>query len=908
MQAIPSRLLPRRLHHQLALLFAILFALAIAVYAKYTGEEQYRTMVELLQQQARRWVAEMAEESGAEVVAGDRARLEARLLRLAASHEADHMAVFGADGRLLAAVRLSGRHYLADPEFAVPPLPTKVMVSAVADGPSRFRGGRSQRILAWAPVEQQGRVAGWVRAEFDSGPAEEARAHILGDSLVVGLLTIVSATLMVFFFLRTPLGSLRKATAFANQLHSRFGDVEDFSGAPTEIRELGDALNWASLRLYDQNAALSDGERRKSAILDAALDCIIAVDKAGCITEFNPAAERTFGYRRDEVVGRTMIELLVPPRLHEVTRKVMQQLAGGAAELGQRRETVALRRDGSEFPVEVAMAAIELGGSLSFIGYLRDITAEKQAQAALQQAKEVAEQANQAKGDFLANMSHEIRTPMNAILGMTDLALDTRLDAEQREYLSLVKTSADALLAIINDILDFSKIEAGRLDFESIPFGLRECVSMALRTLASKAAERGLQLRQEIADDVPDHYRGDPYRLRQILINLVGNALKFTERGEVCVIVRRDGDADGAALHFAVRDTGIGIPADKQRLIFEAFSQADSSTTRRFGGTGLGLTICQRLVAMMGGRIWVESRIGLGSTFHFTAGLEKLDGLPASSGTENDLPTVAPVVRPLHILLAEDNPVNQTLAVRLLEKLGHRVTVVGNGADAVAESKAGGYDAILMDVQMPVLGGFEATARIRSLEAAGQARIPIIAMTAHAMEGDRQRCLAAGMDGYVSKPIQTPTLVAALADVTAAVTSAAAGEVTAAAPVDTPADKPAVARSGVAETPLFDRTEVLANLGDDEDLLATLAGLYIKDLPQGIAALRAAAAAGDGAATQSAAHALKGAAGNFGAAPLVAALAAIERAGLAGVASAVLLAQVDAVTVLLNRLAAELQA
>jgi PAS domain S-box-containing protein len=533
------------------------------------------------------------------------------------------------------------------------------------------------------------------------------------------------------------------------------------------------------------------------------------------------------------------------------------------------------------------------GRPVRMIGAMMDVTGMKQ-------AKEAAEAASRAKSEFLANMSHEIRTPMNAVLSATELALSTDLNSEQREYVEMAKTSAECLLNVLDDILDYSKIEAGKLDLDPISFRLRESMAVALKPLALRAHQKGLEFTCDVRPEVPEEIIADPTRLRQVILNLLGNAIKFSQQGEVGLEIDvHAGTQDQVELHFQVHDTGIGIPKDKQNLIFEAFSQADGSTARRFGGTGLGLTISSRLVQMMGGRIWVESQPGRGSRFHFTAqarvashtaaaipvpaaelaGLQALvvddnattrriladmlaqrgivatlaqgssevlsllrradesakayelllvdahmpemDGFTlveqirqhssasravvimlASAGERGDAarfrklgvaayltkPVIeselfdavrmalgakaekaqAPALitrhslreaqRKLRILLAEDNVVNQRLAARFIEKRGHAVTVAGSGREALAALETGSFDAILMDVQMPEMDGFEATAAIRNKEKTTGQHVPIIAMTAYAMRGDRERCLAAGMDGYVSKPIRPEDL------------------------------------------------------------------------------------------------------------------------------------------------------
>lgn len=387
--------------------------------------------------------------------------------------------------------------------------------------------------------------------------------------------------------------------------------------------------------------------------------------------------------------------------------------------------------------------------------------------AAEETLKHAAEQANRAKSEFLAHMSHEIRTPMNAVLGMTDLVLDSKLTAEQQESLQIVKESADSLLAILNDILDFSKIEAGKLNMEHIEFDLHQTVQGAAETLAVVARSKGLQLECDIAPDVPAAAAGDPTRLRQVLTNLLGNAIKFTETGGITLRVRLDSsNRQNTTLHFAVEDTGIGIAKQNLDQIFEAFAQADNSTTRRYGGTGLGLSICSRLVNLMGGRIWVESEPGRGSTFQFTACFGAVAVVNRElQHTEYLGPKRTPIASsgPLKILLAEDNRVNQVLVQKTLSKQGHRMIVANNGREALQILAAEAFDILLTDIQMPEMDGFELTAAIRTREQKTGGHLPIIALTANAMSGDEQKCLSAGIDSYLAKPISPAALLRAIA-------------------------------------------------------------------------------------------------------------------------------------------------
>ncbi|MCO6457637.1 MAG: response regulator [Pirellulaceae bacterium] len=724
-------------------------------------------------------------------------------------------------------------------------------------------------------------------------------------------------------------------------------------------------------------------------------DLIFVKDAEGRFVAANEAVIHALGARRlDDVLGRTdfdFFDAALAAHFHADDEDVIRS----AMPLIDREEEIIAPDGQRKWLLTTKVPLLDSQGLVvGLVGIGRNVTRLKQVESDLTAAKEAADSANRAKSDFLANMSHEIRTPMNAIIGMTELLLDTHLTANQREYLRMVASSGESLLTLLNDILDFSKIEAGKMELDPSRFQLRDSLGDTIRSLALRAHGKGLELAFRVGHDVPDALIGDISRLRQVIVNLVGNAIKFTERGEVLVSVECQGhDERHAELRFAVVDTGIGIPLEQQERIFHAFEQADSSTTRRFGGTGLGLAISCRLVELMGGRIWIDSRPGRGSTFYFTARFEVADGkdggelpgkltaisdlrvlvvddnatnrrilvdmlsnwgmqpvavagasealaalrdavtagnpfrlllsdvnMPEADGFElvrwvrderalTGLPIVlltsggrpgdhrrrgelhiaaqllkpvkqselfstvvtalgvspledpteepatgpAAQVRSLKILLAEDNQVNQLLATALLQRQGHHVAVAHNGRQTVEMWSHGDFDLILMDVEMPEVDGLEATRQIRQRERQRGTHVPIIAMTAHAMRGDRELCLAAGMDDYLSKPIRSQQVTEKLVRVLERREVAGGDESTAVEPAGEPAGQSV---ESVGE--LVDWKVALRSVNGDQELLRELLEIFLAQTPELLSEMKQAIDRQDLATLRLKAHALKG--------------------------------------------------
>ncbi|MEO5332129.1 MAG: PAS domain S-box protein [Magnetococcus sp. YQC-5] len=531
-------------------------------------------------------------------------------------------------------------------------------------------------------------------------------------------------------------------------------DISERKRAETELRQHREHL--------EQLVAIATAE--VTAIVQTAVNAVITIDKHGIMKSFNPSAEKMFGWTKEDAIGQN-VSILMESKFAVLHDGYLERFLTTRQPhiIGLGREVTAMRKDGSTFPAYLAVGHTELADDRHiFVGFLSDITPQKRNEAELKQAKEDAEAGARAKASFIANMSHEIRTPMNAIIGFAEVVLqDASLAPDTRQHVTTILRSAKALLGIINDILDVSKLESGKFVLESTCFHLPNAMTDALRTLEHRAVEKNLNVYFVRDPAVPIRLMGDPAKLRQVILNLLGNAIKFTRQGEITLAVKPGKQA--GMLHFSVSDSGIGMTQAQMEKVFEAFSQADVSTTRRFGGTGLGTTISKQLVEMMGGTIWVESEVGKGSVFHFTVMLAE-GPLTGSCLYEDGEVIEEGYVSPrlFRILLAEDLEANAALALLRLKQQGHTVDWAKNGLEAVNAYRQGGYDLILMDVMMPELDGLGATQEIRKLENGLGVRVPILALTASVMHEERVSCLAAGMDGVEAKPIDFNQLFATM--------------------------------------------------------------------------------------------------------------------------------------------------
>ena len=636
-------------------------------------------------------------------------------------------------------------------------------------------------------------------------------------------------------------------------------------------------------RIAQERGKLRESEERYRKLVETAPEVIITLSTDGAtIVSLNPAFETLTGWSCETWVGLPFANLLHPEDLAHADQRIQQTLK---SEKTPAFELRVLTHVGRYLDIELTLTRLVEGEAVSgILGIAHDVTRRKQVARDMQSAKEAAEAASQAKGDFLANMSHEIRTPLNAIIGLTSLLLDSRLDNELTSYVETIRASGDSVLAQINEILDFSKIESGKMELEKQPFRLRDSLVGPIDLVAAEAEDKGLDLDYTIDDDSPEIVVGDVTRVRQILVNLLSNAVKFTEQGQIAISIHsRAMGEQHIELEFAVRDTGVGIPPDKVETIFRSFSQADASTSRRFGGTGLGLAISQRLAELMGGRIWVESKLGQGSTFRFTVRVRAAD--PNDPAISARLATPRTIDRdlgrriPLRILVAEDNAVNQKVALLLLQRMGYRADLAADGEEVLECLERQRYDVVLMDVQMPELDGIEATRQILK-RWTPEERPRIVAMTAAVMPGDREKCFVAGMEDFVSKPIHIEELQAVLER--SAPSAAPDGEIIGAS-VRGP--EAGWRRPERASTPSASRPVVGVSAGDSsregptDDLrvrtdlkllgpkvLGEIIDKFLDNAEQQEAQIRAALERSDVEALKNAAHSLKGSSATVGAA------------------------------------------
>ncbi|MCB1875612.1 MAG: response regulator [Chromatiales bacterium] len=668
---------------------------------------------------------------------------------------------------------------------------------------------------------------------------------------------------------------------------SRDLGMESFSQPGFAIAVIGTALlstslilAWRSQRIrrfqeLELERTVREDERRFKLVVDTAFDAVITTDRNGTVLTWNQQAVELFGWRQHEVIGKPLPEDIFPKAPQLLTGHTDGD-PGTTLEPSQKLETTARHRSGIDFPVELAISLAGSGDSCQRSAFVRDIRARKEQDRKLRHAKEQAEAGNRAKSNFLATMSHEIRTPINGVMGMIELLLRDNPTEKQRSYAEKALRSGRTLLAVIDDILDFSKIEADKLDLVNAPFDVRTVVEDVMLTVAPQARQKRLTLTKNIAPELPNLILGDEARLRQVLLNLVGNAVKFTESGDISITVSEpERDDNHLILQFEVRDTGIGVDAQRLDEMFDAFTQEDGTTTRRYGGTGLGLAISRRLVHLMGGRIGGQSEKNQGSTFHFSARFETVDQTAESApvtaeASATDSRAIPPAGRH-RILVVEDNPVNQEVTLGMLEMLGHAAKLADNGKNALRTLQKDRYDLILMDCQMPIMDGLEATRAIRALEKPGE-HIPVIALTADVQKGIRKQCQAAGLDDYLSKPFTLETLEAILGR------WLPNGRIGSISPHRRPTPQPDNDQYPVLDGQALDNLRSLQRPGSP-DLVQKVIHAYFDSAPTLFQAIRSAVERGDAKGLREASHALKASSSHIGARRLMQTCGTIETLG-----------------------------
>jgi PAS domain S-box-containing protein len=621
------------------------------------------------------------------------------------------------------------------------------------------------------------------------------------------------------------------------------------------LRVIGEAFAVEASKAAAE-AALQSVQLRNARILEASLDAIVSTDEEGRLIDFNAAAESIFGYRASDVIGRPMAGLIVPPALREAHYAGVRRLeeSGVGRILEQRIEIVALRADGSEFPVELAVTAIPIrGGRSHYAAHIRDISSRKRYEAELLEARAVADASVRAKDDFLARMSHELRTPLNAVIGISHLLGGTTLDERQGEYVEGIRHSANLLLSLIDDLIDLTRIGSGKLEFVSVPMNVAPLLREVVGSLRYGAERKDLRLGLVIEDAVPQSVAGDPVRLKQILVNLVGNAIKFTERGEVRLQVGQLREMDDqVVLRFTVSDTGIGIAPERLEAVFEAFTQESRETTARFGGTGLGLAIVRQLVEGQGGSVVASSKPGVGTVFTVELSFARSSTLPEPEDAGPD----AADLRGVRVLVVEDNELNRMVTRQTLVDAGAHVETANDGREAISLLRALPFDLVLMDLQMPHMDGFEATRRIREELGLSASRLPILALTASALAGDRRRVYAVGMNDLILKPCDPSRLREIVARYVERV-------------VARPSD-------GGDQIREIDRGRLERSTLGDADFARQLVEIFTRMTPDALAELEEANSRGDRDACAAIVHKLKASAGVIGAVTLQRGAAALE--------------------------------